>query len=40
MQGKGAQTAELTQVLSGPASLAGRHIVIAKGTKLMYDAVS
>jgi len=39
LQGKGAQTAELGQVLRGPASLAGRRIVIAQGSKL-YDAVS
>ena len=39
LQGKGAQTAELGQVLRGSASLAGRRIVIAQGSKL-YDAVS
>eukprot|EP00277_Geminigera_cryophila_P004930 CAMPEP_0179434752 /NCGR_PEP_ID=MMETSP0799-20121207/19006_1 /TAXON_ID=46947 /ORGANISM="Geminigera cryophila, Strain CCMP2564" /LENGTH=184 /DNA_ID=CAMNT_0021213725 /DNA_START=8 /DNA_END=562 /DNA_ORIENTATION=+ len=37
LQGKGAQTSELGQVLRGPASLAGRRIVIAQGSKL-YDA--
>lgn len=39
LQGQGAQTAELAQVLSGPANLAGRRIIVARGNMLM-DAVS
>ena len=39
LQGQGAQTAELAQVMQGPARLAGKHIIIARGNMLM-DAVS
>ena len=41
LQGQGAQTTELAQLMQGPASLAGKRIrVIVPGTMLAYDAVS
>ena len=39
LQGKGAHAVELVEVVQGPANLAGRRIVIARGNMLM-DAVS
>lgn len=39
LQGQGAQTAELAQVMQGPARLAGKHIIIARGNMLMDAAL-
>lgn len=41
LQGQGAQTTELAQLMQGPAFLAGKRIrVMVPGTMLAYDAVS
>lgn len=37
LQGQGTRTAELAEVMQGPASLAGRRVVIAQGD-MLYDA--
>jgi hypothetical protein len=40
LQGQGAQTTELAQLMEGPSYLAGKRIRVMRGPMLAYDAVS